>query len=80
MINNLFELKYDVLASLYWNPGDEKELKSRDFCKHLPLWFIQRILQMLEHDGLIIEKKDGVYKTLKNKARNELNERGYQVD
>lgn len=80
MSSELLQYRYDVLASLYWIPCDDKELNGRDFCKHLPLWYIQDILRKLERDGLIIQRKDGVYKAIKGKARIELNKRGYEID
>ena len=79
-MNELLHYRYDALASLYWSPCSDKELNNRDFCKHLPLWYIQQILQTLERKGYVFMRKDGVWKAIKSKARKELNERGYEID
>lgn len=80
MSNELVQYRYDALASLYWIPCTIKELNQRDFCKHLPEWYLRDILNRLKRDGLVIERKDGVWKALKGKARIELNKRGYEID
>ena len=80
MSSELLEYKYDTLASLYWMPCTVEELSQRDFCKHLPLWYIHTILSGLERAGLLFQRKDGVYKARKIKARIELNKRGYGID
>lgn len=79
-MSELLQYRYDALASLYWSPCTIEELSKRDFCKTLPLWYINDILCKLEREGLIFERKDGVYKALKGKARIELNRRGYEID
>lgn len=80
MSSELLQYRYDVLASLYWMPCTLQELAQRDFCKNLPKWYIDEILLKLESLGLLVRRKDGVYKAIKGKARIELNKRGYEID
>lgn len=80
MSNELIQYRYDTLASLYWIPCTIKELNQRDFCSHLPEWYLSDILNRLKRDGLVIERKDGVWKAVKTKARPILNYYGYEID
>lgn len=80
MSNELIQYRYDTLASLYWIPCTIKELNQRDFCSHLPEWYLFDILNCLKRDGLVIERKDGVWKVVKGKTGIELKKRGYEID
>lgn len=78
--NELNQFRYDVLASLYWIPCTQEELAKRDFCLRFPAWFINIILLKLESQGLVVKRKDGVYKAIKGKAKKVLNQLGYEID
>lgn len=80
MSSELLQYRYDVLASLYWIPCTLQELAQRDFYKNLPTWYIDQILLKLESLGLVVKRKDGVYKAIKGKAKKVLNQRGYEID
>ena len=80
ILSELLQYRYDVLASLYWIPCTLQELAQRDFCKNLPTWYIDEILLKLETLGLVVKRKDGVYKAVKGKAKKVLNQRGYEID
>lgn len=79
-MDELLQHKYDVLASLYWKPCSLRKLEERDFCSKWPRWYIVSIAITLEIEGLVKEQKNGIYKAIKTKARNLLNEYGYEID
>ena len=80
IMNNLLEYKYDILASLYIIPCSLEELCSRDFCRNLPIWAVDKFLYRLEMDGYIKKTQSGIYRTIKKKARRKLNELGYEIE
>ena len=80
MRSELLQYRYDVLASLYWVPCKLKELSERDFCRNLPIWYIEEILLKLENLGLVVKRKDGVLRAIKGKAKKVLNQWGYEID
>ena len=80
MMSELTQHRFDILASIYALPCTIEELGQRDFCKNLPLWYVQTVLTSLERRGYIVELKSGIYKAVKTKARPILNYYGYEVD
>lgn len=79
-MTSLQELKYDILASLYYKGATIDELMDRDFLKTTSQYGVERMLMSLDVCGYIyyrgLEDRMFAYKA---KSRDVLNENGYEV-
>ena len=74
------ELKYNILASLYFKPATIEELLEREFLKTTSRYGVERMVHTLDMSGHIYYRGENdkmfVYK---EPARKVLNENGYEI-
>lgn len=79
-MHELIQHKFDILASIYAIPCTLEVLIKRDFCKKLPIWYVNNVLISLQQRGYVVELKSGIYKAVRTKAKPLLNKYGYEID